>query len=111
MRCVFIANNATLAGFTLRTGATPSGGQGGGVRGTDAFSCIVTTCILSGNAAGDGGGASECTFDTCELTGNSTFGTGFNYPTAIAIQALIVAAGCGLAVILLKRRAGQKRVD
>jgi hypothetical protein len=76
VRCAYLADGATLSGFTLTNGATVitgSGDLGGGV--FCAFgSAVVTNCILTGNQAGeDGGGASGGTLFNCQLTGNRAF--------------------------------------
>jgi sugar lactone lactonase YvrE len=67
IRCVYLANAATLAGFTLTNGEA---GLGGGVYCQSA-SAVLSNCVLSGNSASDGGGASGGTLDNCTLTGNS----------------------------------------
>lgn len=55
VRCVYIATNAILSGFTLTNGATQFGGWGGGIYCV-ASNTIITNCIITGNAAGQGGG-------------------------------------------------------
>ncbi len=78
VRCVFLAQGASLSGFTLRNGATRSNGDidqeevGGGIlcESTNAF---LYNCVLSGNVARFwGGGASSGTLNDCTLTGNRT---------------------------------------
>lgn len=74
VRCVWLTNNATLSGFTIRGGATrtsaSNSGSGGGIFG-NAVSATVTGCVLSGNAAfANGGGAYRATLNSCELLGN-----------------------------------------
>ncbi|MGD0744870.1 MAG: right-handed parallel beta-helix repeat-containing protein [Verrucomicrobiota bacterium] len=93
VRCAWLTNGATLSGFTLRGGATASGGSGGGVWGNSnnaaLFNCIIATnsaggsgggayrvrlksCVLIGNSAsGSGGGAESCNLERCTVTGNS----------------------------------------
>jgi hypothetical protein len=77
IRCVYLAEGATLSGFTLTNGATRVVDdwrvrqlEGGGVwcESTNAF---VTNCVLTGNAAVYGGGACDGTLNNCTLSGNS----------------------------------------
>lgn len=69
IRCVYLTNGATLSGFTLTNGATPT--SGGAVR-CESASAVVSNCVLAGNlAGGSGGGAYRGTLDNCRLTGNS----------------------------------------
>ncbi len=67
-RCAYLADGASLSGFTLTNGAYPFGG--GGVIGTSR-NAFVTNCVISGNSADQGGGANSCTLYNCTLTGNS----------------------------------------
>lgn len=103
MRCVYMTNGPTLAGFTLTNGHTRTSGDiicdqsGGGVLATDGAvsNCIITassaytygggsglgslnTCLLSGNAARHGGGCYLGTLNNCTLSSNSatTYGGG-----------------------------------
>ncbi|MBI3851070.1 MAG: hypothetical protein HY298_12455 [Verrucomicrobia bacterium] len=85
IRCVYLANGASLSGFTLTSGATLTNGNwqlerlvihGGGLwcESTNAF---VTNCVITGNsAAGAGGGAFQGTLNNCTLTGNWASGGG-----------------------------------
>ena len=75
IRCVYMTNGATLAGFTLTNGATRQesghGGYGGGVwcQSTNAW---ISNCVLSANAAYYyGGGAYYGSLDNCLLVGNT----------------------------------------
>ena len=74
MRCVYLANGASLSGFTLTNGAA---GNGGGVYG-ESEAAVVANCVLTGNSTRcGGGGASGCTLNNCTLTGNwANSGTG-----------------------------------
>jgi len=84
MRCAYVTNGATLAGFTLTNGTTAVASElnatnidydGGGTLCEAA--AIVTNCILTGNwASEEGGGAvGGCLYDCC-LNGNSTWNMG-----------------------------------
>lgn len=65
MRCVYLTNNALLAGFTLTNGGTRADGDlvlnqsGAGVLGSPGS--VVSNCIIGGNWAQYGGGASRGT--------------------------------------------------
>jgi hypothetical protein len=63
MRCVYLTNGATLAGFTMTNGS-------GGVY-CESTSAVLTNCVLAGNSAAQGGGAWGGTLNNCVLTGNS----------------------------------------
>ncbi|MCX6926203.1 MAG: hypothetical protein NT154_23795, partial [Verrucomicrobia bacterium] len=98
IRCVYLADDASLSGFTLTNGATQTSADyknqsGGGVwcegLSTVVFNCVLSgnsayflgggayagtlsDCTLSSNAAGSkGGGAAWGTLNNCTLTGNS----------------------------------------
>ncbi len=110
VRCVSMAANSTLVGFTLTNGATygatlPAASydrRGGGVfcpDGTPVISnCIITgnsaneygggahngtlrNCLLTANYSPSGGGAYAGTLYNCLLTGNSAGGGGGGYGT------------------------------
>ena len=77
VRCVYLTNGVTLAGFTLTNGATRAAGDfyweqsGGGVWCAPA-SVILTNCVINGNSAAyKGGGTYYGTLHNCALTGNS----------------------------------------
>lgn len=74
VRCVWMTNGASLAGFTLANGATRANSfdaesRGGGLwcPSTNAF---VSNCVFAGNSAFEGGGAYGGTLEYCTLTGN-----------------------------------------
>ena len=77
IRCVYLADAATLSGFTLTNGATRDWNGwdddrlGGGVWSA-LINAAVTNCTLTGNSADYyGGGAHYATLVNCTLTGNS----------------------------------------
>jgi PKD repeat protein len=76
IRCVYLADGASLSGFTLTNGATRIGlaspeGEGGGVCCVST-NAALTNCVIAGNSAGwQGGGASGGTLYNCTLSGNS----------------------------------------
>lgn len=85
IRCVYLADSASLTGFTLTNGGTFAENStadwehleaGGGVA-CQSTSAVITDCVIAGNAAGDsGGGAIYGTFNHCIFTGNSTQNVG-----------------------------------
>ena len=85
IRCVYLANGASLSGFTLTNGATGtnwdwtnwdySRDQKGGGICCESTSAELSNCVLTGNSASsDGGGAYGGTLNNCTLTGNSVPG-------------------------------------
>ena len=88
IRCVYLADGASLSGFTLTNGATRTVGglereQSGGGLWCESINAVASNCVVVGNSAGSGGGASEGTLNNCVLTGNSAdCGGGANYEHA-----------------------------
>ncbi len=85
VRCVLLANNSILSGFTLTKGSTVPMGTGGGVH-CESAGTLVTNCVIVGNSAWRGGGASGGTLFNCTLTANlaegfETSGGGANQST------------------------------
>ncbi len=104
VRCVYLTNNAVLAGFTLTNGATRDAGDGnleqsGGGAWCESTNACLTNCVFTANAAnnsgggivsgtlfnctlsmntaaGDGGGAAQTVLNQCILNGNSTGNNG-----------------------------------
>jgi hypothetical protein len=103
IRCVYLADAATLSGFTLTGGSSEGPGalypedcNGGGIfcagLGAVVSDCVLTcnwglygggtsggtlnNCTLSGNSAESGGGASYSTLNNCTLDGNSATDSG-----------------------------------
>jgi hypothetical protein len=76
IRCAWVANNAVLSGFTLRSGATRAIGFptdnsmfGGGVWGSSSAG-IVSNCVITSCFAGNGGGgASTVSLRNCVIAG------------------------------------------
>jgi hypothetical protein len=69
IRCIYLTNAATLVGFTLTNGSA------GGAY-CESSSAVLSNCVLTGNSAAFGGGASGGTLNNCSLTGNSASGDG-----------------------------------
>jgi alpha-tubulin suppressor-like RCC1 family protein len=97
-RCVYLASNACLSGFTLLTGGTSSSGdvileQSGGGVWCESLGSVVSNCVFSGDYASRfGGGAFGGTLINCILTNNSA-----NYGGGAASNILIhcIVAGNG----------------
>jgi hypothetical protein len=72
VRCVYLANNAILIGFTLTNGATQSSSgsnMGGGVR-SQSMSAVASNCVIVGNSAVLGAGSFSGTLNNCTLSNN-----------------------------------------
>jgi hypothetical protein len=94
IRCVYLTSFSSLSGFTLTNGATQTSQSGGGL--VMEASCVVSNCVISGNAAANdgggvisgnsslvanciisrnvaglyGGGAMECILNNCTVSNN-----------------------------------------
>lgn len=79
IRCVYLADGATISGFTLARGSArprvlwdfPSVERDGGGVWAATVGALVTNCVLTGNSASSGGAAFGGTFDSCSFTLNS----------------------------------------
>ncbi len=83
VRCVYLANGASLTGFTLTGGATVAytssypDTSGGGVYGASSNLVTVSNCVIAGNSAiGSGGAACNATLTSCILSNNQAFDQG-----------------------------------
>lgn len=74
VRCAQLSSNSSLAGFTLRNGATRTSGLGGGAL-ADA-DAMVSSCVISNNRASGGGGAAYGSYYSCWFISNSANSTG-----------------------------------
>jgi hypothetical protein len=71
-RCLSLADDVNVSGFTLTNGLA---GSGGGVA-CNTTSTYLTNCVIVGNSAGYGGGVSGGTLYNCALSKNSASQTG-----------------------------------
>lgn len=79
VRCVYLANGASLTGFTLTNGATAGAGalpgdQAGGGVWCDSAGSTLSNCVVIGNSGFYGGGVYRGTLYNCLLNGNSASG-------------------------------------
>lgn len=96
IRCVSLADESTLEGFTLQGGHTDSSGNevlnrcGGGVNCASSRS-VVRNCRFFGNAAfDDGGGVYGGTLYNCLLSGNLSYDGGAAYGGTLYNCALVL---------------------
>ncbi|HZR17008.1 MAG TPA: choice-of-anchor Q domain-containing protein [Verrucomicrobiae bacterium] len=71
-RCLSLADDVSLSGFTLTNGLA---GTGGGVL-CKSTSTYLTNCVIVGNSASAGGGVSGGTLYDCTVSNNSATQTG-----------------------------------
>jgi hypothetical protein len=77
IRCVYLANGATLSGFTLTNGTTCVTGdffqeQSAGGVWCESATAVLSNCVICGNHARErGGGACSGTLNNCTVTANS----------------------------------------
>lgn len=74
VRCAQLSSNSSLAGFTLRNGATRTGGLGGGVLAY--YDELVASCVISNNQAASGGGGAFGSYYNCWFINNSAASVG-----------------------------------
>ncbi len=79
VRCAWLTNNATLVGFTLKWGATRTGGDGtlrngGGVWCASSNSTVANCVIVSNTANGTPGGVYQGTLNNCVVSFNAGAG-------------------------------------
>ncbi len=107
IRCAYLADGASLEGFTLTNGATRMSGDifgdlsAGGVY-CQSSAAVVSNCVLSGNSAyGYAGGTYSGTLVNCLLVGNnSAYGGGGAYNATLSRCTLMAnssASGGGIA--------------
>ncbi len=76
VRCVYLANGASLFGFTLTNGSTRMAGdsegeQAGGGVWCESTGAMLSNCVVVGNSGLYGGGAYRGTLYNCLLSSNS----------------------------------------
>ena len=72
IRCAWVSDGATLRGFTLQNGATPTNYSGGGVY-ANSTNALIANCIIRSNAASyGGGGCYRAWVSNCFISGNQS---------------------------------------
>ena len=93
VRCVFLTNGATLAGFTLTNGS--SGGSAGGVLTVSLNNSTISNCWIIGNSAPSGGGGSGGSFYNCTITGNYGYNGGGGVANGTLYNCLVSSNSAG----------------
>jgi hypothetical protein len=75
MRCVYLVDGASLAGFTITNGNAGWKNDGGGVCCTST-NVLVSNCLVISNSSGYGGGVISGTVNNCILSDNYSSGQG-----------------------------------
>jgi hypothetical protein len=89
MRCIYLANGATLTGFTLTDGNAPNGA---GVYCASTNGTVISNCVIIANAASNqGGGAYQGTFFNCTVIENHSQSGGGGFANAAIFNSLIVS--------------------
>ena len=93
VRGAWLVDGATLAGFTLRNGATRTSGAqpnsyGGGVY-CSSTNPVIIDCVISNNAAQNGGGCYVGTLARCFLLNNRAAQSGGGIYSSIADSCLL----------------------
>src|SRR5260221_1930472 len=79
VRCVHLANGASLSGFTLTNGASGVTGEtSGGGLWCESTNVVVSNCVVVGNVGYESGGGYSGTLNDCTLTGNLGAGASFS---------------------------------
>jgi hypothetical protein len=102
IRCVYLTNDAVLAGFTLTNGGTHAIGSGdaateaaGGGVWCESLRVVVSDCVLVGNSAYYGGGAASGRLQDCQLLGNSAGSEGGGTFDAIVERCVLLNNSAG----------------
>src|SRR5262249_57949178 len=73
VRCVYLADQAALAGFTLTNGVAGTSGNGGGALCATSRA-LLSNCVVAGNTAfGSGGGVYQGTLKNCAIFDNASW--------------------------------------
>ncbi len=79
VRCVHLANGASLSGFTLTNGASGVTGEtSGGGLWCESTNVVVSNCVVVGNVGYESGGVYSGTLNDYTLTGNLGAGASFS---------------------------------
>lgn len=100
VRCAWLAEGATLSGFTLQWGATRTSGieaqQNGGGVWAASNTCVVAHCAITGNAANiSGGGCYQGSVSNCVIVGNVSAFAGGGAAYARLVNCLVQGNAAG----------------